>query len=156
MTASWTIFLEDLFARALAYLGLTSDDVYGARNQGFAKLRACVSWRHLGYPGYAHCTVNSRQNIVWSTVIRTIKGVEVKMVILRSSGNVGAETAVTTPRRRTMDLDSSSEFVSLLPAPQRKSSRLTRSSRILNDSANSPEHDFSIVSMYSDKRLIHF
>lgn len=78
------------------------------------------------------------------------------MVILRSSGSVGAETAATTPKRRTMDLDTSSEFASLLPAQQRKSSRLTRSSRTLDDSANSPEHDFSNVCMCPDKYFTHY
>ncbi|XP_068179412.1 ATPase family AAA domain-containing protein 2-like isoform X2 [Antennarius striatus] len=62
------------------------------------------------------------------------------MVILRSSGHVGAQPAATTPKR-SMELDSSSEFLSLLPASQRKSSRLTRSSRSLDGSFSSPEHN---------------
>ncbi|XP_040899672.1 ATPase family AAA domain-containing protein 2-like isoform X2 [Toxotes jaculatrix] len=62
------------------------------------------------------------------------------MVILRSSGSVGAEPA-TTPKRRSMELDTSSEFLSLLPASQRKSARLTRSSRALDDSFSSPDNN---------------
>ncbi|XP_029928549.1 ATPase family AAA domain-containing protein 2 isoform X2 [Myripristis murdjan] len=62
------------------------------------------------------------------------------MVILRSSGNAGAEPA-TTPKRRSLELDTSSEFLSLLPASQRKSARLTRSSRALDDSFSSPENN---------------
>uniref|UniRef100_A0A7N6B5R4 ATPase family AAA domain-containing protein 2 n=1 Tax=Anabas testudineus TaxID=64144 RepID=A0A7N6B5R4_ANATE len=62
------------------------------------------------------------------------------MVILRSSGSVGAEPAATTPKRRSVELDTSSEFLSLLPASQRKSARLTRSSRTVNDSFSSPEN----------------
>ncbi|KAM6994457.1 ATPase family AAA domain-containing protein 2 [Tautogolabrus adspersus] len=63
------------------------------------------------------------------------------MVILRSSssGGVGAEPAATTPKRRSMELDTSAEFLSLLPASQRKSARLTRSSQALDDSFSSPE-----------------
>ncbi|KAM9353797.1 ATPase family AAA domain-containing protein 2 [Symphorus nematophorus] len=63
------------------------------------------------------------------------------MVILRSSGGVGAESVATTPKRRSMELDTSSEFLSLLPASQRKSARLTRSSRALDDSFSSPENN---------------
>ncbi|XP_044214313.1 ATPase family AAA domain-containing protein 2-like isoform X2 [Thunnus albacares] len=63
------------------------------------------------------------------------------MVILRSSGTVGAESVATTPKRRSMELDTSSEFLSLLPASQRKSARLTRSSRPLDDSFSSPENN---------------
>nr|XP_046256103.1 ATPase family AAA domain-containing protein 2-like isoform X2 [Scatophagus argus] len=62
------------------------------------------------------------------------------MVILRSSGGVGAEPVATTPKRRSMELDTSSEFLSLLPASQRKSTRSTRSSRVLDDSFSSPEN----------------
>nr|XP_020490645.1 ATPase family AAA domain-containing protein 2 isoform X1 [Labrus bergylta] len=67
------------------------------------------------------------------------------MVILRSSsgggGGVGAGSAATTPKRRSMELDTSAEFLSLLPASQRKSARLTRSSQqALDDSFSSPEH----------------
>ncbi|XP_040020597.2 ATPase family AAA domain-containing protein 2 [Gasterosteus aculeatus] len=63
------------------------------------------------------------------------------MVILRSSsGGGGAEPIATTPKRRTMELDTSSEFLSLLPASQRKSTRLTRSSQALDDSFSSPEN----------------
>ncbi|XP_041844820.1 ATPase family AAA domain-containing protein 2-like isoform X2 [Melanotaenia boesemani] len=62
------------------------------------------------------------------------------MVILRSSGSVGAEPMASTPKRRSIDLDTSSEFLSLIPASQRKSARLTRSSRCLNDSFSSPEN----------------
>ncbi|KAG8010266.1 ATPase family AAA domain-containing protein 2, partial [Nibea albiflora] len=62
------------------------------------------------------------------------------MVILRSSGGVGAEPVATTPKRRSMELDTSSEFLSLLPASQRKSARLTRSSRAQDDSFSSPEN----------------
>ncbi|XP_051263560.1 ATPase family AAA domain-containing protein 2 isoform X2 [Dicentrarchus labrax] len=63
------------------------------------------------------------------------------MVILRSSGGVGAEPVATTPKRRSMELDTSSEFLSLLPASQRKSARLTRSSRAMDDSFSSPENN---------------
>uniref|UniRef100_UPI003AACCDE9 ATPase family AAA domain-containing protein 2-like isoform X1 n=1 Tax=Centroberyx gerrardi TaxID=166262 RepID=UPI003AACCDE9 len=62
------------------------------------------------------------------------------MVILRSSGSAGAEPA-TTPKRRSLELDTSSEFLSLLPASQRKSARQTRSSRGLDDSFSSPENN---------------
>ncbi|XP_074539836.1 ATPase family AAA domain-containing protein 2 isoform X2 [Halichoeres trimaculatus] len=62
------------------------------------------------------------------------------MVILRSSGGVVAEPAASTPKRRSLDLDASAEFLSLLPASQRKSGRLTRSSRALDDSFSSPDH----------------
>lgn len=68
------------------------------------------------------------------------------MVILRSSGSVGAEPVATTPKRRSMELDTSSEFLSLLPASQRKSARLTRSSRSLDDSFSSPENNTVNVS----------
>lgn len=65
----------------------------------------------------------------------------VKMVVLRSSGSVGAEPEATTPKRRAVDLDTSSEFLSLVPAAtQRKSARSTRSSRFLNNSFSSPEN----------------
>ncbi|XP_070767520.1 ATPase family AAA domain-containing protein 2-like [Enoplosus armatus] len=65
------------------------------------------------------------------------------MVILRRSGGAGAEPAAATPKRRSMELDTSSEFLSLLPASQRKSARLTRSSRALNDSFSSPENNMA-------------
>ncbi|XP_069393227.1 ATPase family AAA domain-containing protein 2 isoform X3 [Paralichthys olivaceus] len=54
------------------------------------------------------------------------------MVILRSSGTVGAEPA-TTPKRRSMEMDTSGDFLSLIPASHRKSARVTRSSRALDD-----------------------
>ncbi|XP_035984936.1 ATPase family AAA domain-containing protein 2 isoform X2 [Fundulus heteroclitus] len=58
------------------------------------------------------------------------------MVVLRSnSGGVGAE-----PERRSLDLETSSDFLSLTPTLQRKSARVTRSSRTLNDSFSSPEN----------------
>uniref|UniRef100_A0AAQ6A0W4 ATPase family AAA domain-containing protein 2 n=1 Tax=Amphiprion ocellaris TaxID=80972 RepID=A0AAQ6A0W4_AMPOC len=63
------------------------------------------------------------------------------MVILRSSGSVGAEPGATTPKRRSVELDTSSEFLSLLPASQRKSARLTRSARPVDDSFSSPENN---------------
>ncbi|XP_039974151.1 ATPase family AAA domain-containing protein 2-like isoform X2 [Xiphias gladius] len=63
------------------------------------------------------------------------------MVMLRSSGSVGAEPVATTPKRRSMELDTSSEFLSLLPASQRKSARVTRSSRALDDSFSSPDNN---------------
>lgn len=69
------------------------------------------------------------------------------MVILRSSGGVGVEPVAPTPKRRTMELDTSSEFLSLFPASQRKSTRLTRSSRVLDDSLSSPENNTANVSM---------
>ncbi|XP_037533049.1 ATPase family AAA domain-containing protein 2 [Nematolebias whitei] len=63
------------------------------------------------------------------------------MVVLRSSGSVGAEPEAITPKRRAVDLDTSSEFLSLVPAAtQRKSARATRSSRFLNNSFSSPEN----------------
>lgn len=57
------------------------------------------------------------------------------MVILRRGGG-GAEPVAATPKRRPVELDSSSEFLSLVPA----SRRLTRSSRTVEDSFSSPEH----------------
>ncbi|XP_038145602.1 ATPase family AAA domain-containing protein 2-like isoform X1 [Cyprinodon tularosa] len=62
------------------------------------------------------------------------------MVVLRSSGGVGAEPMATAPKRRSMDLETSTDFLSLIPASQRKSARMTRSSRSLNDSFSSPEN----------------
>uniref|UniRef100_A0A3P8TJN4 ATPase family AAA domain-containing protein 2 n=1 Tax=Amphiprion percula TaxID=161767 RepID=A0A3P8TJN4_AMPPE len=67
------------------------------------------------------------------------------MVILRSSGSVGAEPGATTPKRRSVELDTSSEFLSLLPASQRKSARLTRSARPVDDSFSSPENNTANV-----------
>ncbi|XP_005943862.1 ATPase family AAA domain-containing protein 2 isoform X1 [Haplochromis burtoni] len=64
------------------------------------------------------------------------------MVVLRSSGSVGAEPVATTPTR-TIELDTSSEFLSLLPASQRKSARLSRSSRAPYDSFSSPENNIA-------------
>uniref|UniRef100_A0A3B3YK56 ATPase family AAA domain-containing protein 2 n=1 Tax=Poecilia mexicana TaxID=48701 RepID=A0A3B3YK56_9TELE len=61
------------------------------------------------------------------------------MVVLRSSGGVGAEPVATIPKRRTTELEMSPDFLSLIPASQRKSARVTRSSRSLNDSFSSPE-----------------
>lgn len=69
------------------------------------------------------------------------------MVILRSSGGVGVEPVASIPKRRTMELDTSSEFLSLFPASQRKSTRLTRSSRVLDNSFSSPENNTANVSM---------
>ncbi|KAJ4930997.1 hypothetical protein JOQ06_025298 [Pogonophryne albipinna] len=64
------------------------------------------------------------------------------MVILRSSGGgPGAEPIATTPNRRSMELETSSEFLSLLPASHRKSARQTRSSRALDDSFSSTENN---------------
>ncbi|XP_070690704.1 ATPase family AAA domain-containing protein 2-like [Pempheris klunzingeri] len=63
------------------------------------------------------------------------------MVIRRTSGGVGAEPVAATPKRRSVELDTSSEFLSLVPASQRKSARLTRSSRALDDSFSSPENN---------------
>lgn len=71
------------------------------------------------------------------------------MVILRSSGGVGAEPVATIPKRRSMELDTSSEFLSLLPASQRKSARLTRSSRALDDSFSSTENNTANVRTYT-------
>lgn len=67
------------------------------------------------------------------------------MVILRSSGCVGAESVATTPKRRTLELDTSSEFLSLVPGSQKKSTRMTRSFRSLNDSFSSPENPLTNV-----------
>ncbi|XP_027865740.1 ATPase family AAA domain-containing protein 2 isoform X2 [Xiphophorus couchianus] len=61
------------------------------------------------------------------------------MVVLRSSGGVGAEPVAAIPKRRTTELEMSPDFLSLIPASQRKSARVTRSSRSLNDSFSSPE-----------------
>lgn len=58
------------------------------------------------------------------------------MVMLRSSSGGGAEPA--TPTKRNPDLDTSSEFLSLVPASQRKSSRLKRG---LDDSCSSAENN---------------
>ncbi|XP_031731941.1 ATPase family AAA domain-containing protein 2 isoform X1 [Anarrhichthys ocellatus] len=64
------------------------------------------------------------------------------MVILRSSsGGTGAQPMATTPKRRSMELETSSEFLSLIPASQRKSGRLTRSSQALEDSFSSLENN---------------
>nr|XP_054596622.1 ATPase family AAA domain-containing protein 2 isoform X2 [Nothobranchius furzeri] len=73
------------------------------------------------------------------------------MVVLRSSGGVGAEPEAAIPKRRTDELDSSSEFVLLIPASRKKSARLTRSSRSLNDSFSSPEN--IVVNGYDDDKL---
>ncbi|XP_059195973.1 ATPase family AAA domain-containing protein 2-like isoform X2 [Centropristis striata] len=73
------------------------------------------------------------------------------MVILRSSsGGVGAEPVATTPKRRSMELETSSEFLSLLPASQRKSARLSRSSRGGDDSFSSSENN--IVNGHADMK----
>lgn len=71
------------------------------------------------------------------------------MVILRSSGNAGAELGAT-PKRRSTELDTSSVFLSLLPASQRKTARLTRSSRGLDDSFSSPEN--GTLNGHADKK----
>ncbi|CAN9514080.1 unnamed protein product [Ophioblennius macclurei] len=65
------------------------------------------------------------------------------MVILRrgSGGGGGAEPEAATPRRRPVELDSSSEFLSLVPASHTRSGRLTRSCRAGDDSFSSPEHN---------------
>ncbi|KAF7654038.1 hypothetical protein LDENG_00075450 [Lucifuga dentata] len=68
------------------------------------------------------------------------------MVMLRSSSGVGAEPA-TTPKRRPVELDTSSDFLSLLPASQRKSTRQTRSSRAVDDSISSPENNMGHADM---------
>ncbi|XP_029959269.1 ATPase family AAA domain-containing protein 2 isoform X2 [Salarias fasciatus] len=62
------------------------------------------------------------------------------MVILRRGGG-GAEPVGATPKRRPVELDRSSEFLSLVPASQTRSGRLTRSSRAAEDSFSSPEHN---------------
>ncbi|KAM6968046.1 ATPase family AAA domain-containing protein 2 [Aplochiton taeniatus] len=59
------------------------------------------------------------------------------MVMLRNRDSAGADPAAT-PKRRALELDTSSEFLSLLPAPQKKSSRLQQG---LDDSFSSIEHD---------------
>ncbi|XP_057689376.1 ATPase family AAA domain-containing protein 2-like isoform X2 [Corythoichthys intestinalis] len=64
------------------------------------------------------------------------------MVILRSSGGgLVVQPVVSAPNRRSMELDTSSEFLSLVPTLQRKSPRSTRTSRALDDSLGSPEHN---------------
>lgn len=65
--------------------------------------------------------------------------------MLRSSGCAGAEPAAT-PKRRMSELDKTSEFLSLVPASQRKPARLTRS-RGLDDSFSSPETNMTNVSI---------
>uniref|UniRef100_M4A3D6 ATPase family AAA domain-containing protein 2 n=1 Tax=Xiphophorus maculatus TaxID=8083 RepID=M4A3D6_XIPMA len=45
------------------------------------------------------------------------------MVVLRSSGGVGAEPVAAIPKRRTTELEMSPDFLSLIPASQRKSAR---------------------------------
>lgn len=70
------------------------------------------------------------------------------MVMLRNSGGVGAESVATTPKRRSVELDTSSEFLSLLPASQKKSARVTRSSRPLDESFSSPENNAVNVSVH--------
>ncbi|XP_074510873.1 ATPase family AAA domain-containing protein 2 isoform X3 [Sebastes fasciatus] len=63
------------------------------------------------------------------------------MVILRSSsGGTGAEP-VAAPQRSSMELETSSEFLSLLPASQRKSARSSQASQALDDSFSSSEHN---------------
>ncbi|XP_028984073.1 ATPase family AAA domain-containing protein 2-like isoform X2 [Betta splendens] len=62
------------------------------------------------------------------------------MVILRSSGGGSAQPVAATPKRRSMELDTSAEFLSLVPASQRKSARITRSSRAMDDSFSSPDN----------------
>ncbi|XP_061676443.1 ATPase family AAA domain-containing protein 2-like isoform X2 [Syngnathoides biaculeatus] len=63
------------------------------------------------------------------------------MVVLRSSGGSAVvQPVATTPGRRSMELDTSSEFLSLDPALQRKTPRPTRTSRTLDHSLASPEH----------------
>ncbi|XP_035862222.1 ATPase family AAA domain-containing protein 2 isoform X3 [Sander lucioperca] len=75
------------------------------------------------------------------------------MVILRSSsGGVGAEPVATTPKRRSMELETSSEFLSLFPASQRKSARQTRSSRALDDSFSSTENN--MVNGHADMKQV--
>ncbi|XP_053289105.1 ATPase family AAA domain-containing protein 2 isoform X3 [Pleuronectes platessa] len=73
------------------------------------------------------------------------------MVILRSSsgGGVGAEPA-TTPKRRSMELDTSGDFLSLIPASHSKSARVTRSSRALDEGFTG--HDDNTVNGQSDMR----
>lgn len=73
------------------------------------------------------------------------------MVILRSGGGAGAAPMGTTPKR-TADLDTSSEFLSLLPTSQRRQTRLTRSSRLLDDTFSSPEHTAVNVSIRISNR----
>ncbi|XP_019748628.1 ATPase family AAA domain-containing protein 2 isoform X2 [Hippocampus comes] len=64
------------------------------------------------------------------------------MVMLRSNGSgVVVQPLTATPNRRSMELDTSSEFLSLVPALQRKSPRSTRTCRSLDDSLGSPEHN---------------
>lgn len=58
------------------------------------------------------------------------------MVMLRNRDSAGADPAAT-PKRRASDLDTSSEFLSLLPASQRKSARLKQG---LDDSFSSIEN----------------
>eukprot|EP00063_Salmo_salar_P082500 XP_014057335.1 PREDICTED: ATPase family AAA domain-containing protein 2 isoform X1 [Salmo salar] len=67
------------------------------------------------------------------------------MVMLRSSG-VGAEPA--TPKRNRVDLDTSSEFLSLKSASQTKSSRLKRG---LNDSSSNTENTRNGHSMVKEE-----
>lgn len=72
------------------------------------------------------------------------------MVILRSSGGVSAQPAAATPKRRLMELDTTAEFLSLIPASQRKSARLARSSRTMDDSFSSPDNNKANVRKRTD------
>ncbi|TNN02244.1 hypothetical protein fugu_009731 [Takifugu bimaculatus] len=71
------------------------------------------------------------------------------MVVLRSG--VGAAPMATTPERPS-DLDTSSEFLSLLPASQRRSTRVKRSHRVLDDSFSSLDHSSMNVSGHADMK----
>ncbi|XP_047216913.1 ATPase family AAA domain-containing protein 2-like isoform X3 [Girardinichthys multiradiatus] len=72
------------------------------------------------------------------------------MVVLRSSGGVGAEPAAATPKRRTVERETSPDFLSLIPASQRKSARQTRISRSLSDSFSS--HENSSMNGHADMK----
>lgn len=125
--------------RKLIAYPITSCDVYGARNQGLRKgveLLRLEAWNNFLHAGLA---VKERLDGIFTP---SFYGRTVKMVVLRSSGTVSAEPEATTPKRRTIELDTSSEFLSLVPAvSQRKSARSTRSSRSPNDSFSSPENN---------------
>ncbi|XP_049586329.1 ATPase family AAA domain-containing protein 2 isoform X1 [Syngnathus scovelli] len=63
------------------------------------------------------------------------------MGMLRGSGGGGVQPVATTPNRRSMELDTSSEFLSLVPASQRNNPRSTRTCRAREDHLGSPEHN---------------
>ncbi|XP_061144051.1 ATPase family AAA domain-containing protein 2-like isoform X1 [Syngnathus typhle] len=62
------------------------------------------------------------------------------MGMLRGGGD-GVQPVATTPNRRSMELDTSSEFLSLVPASRRNNPRSTRTGRAREHHLGSPEHN---------------